>query len=29
MRWSDIKGGIIAVVQHKTGKQLWIPAHEI
>ncbi len=28
MRWSDIKGGMIAVVQHKTGKQLWIPAHE-
>ncbi len=28
MRWSDIKGGLIAVVQQKTGKQLWIPAHE-
>jgi integrase len=28
MRWSDIKGGHIAVVQQKTGKQLWIPAHE-
>ena len=28
MRWSDIKGGMIAVVQHKTGKQLWIPTHE-
>jgi integrase len=27
MRWSDIKGGLIAVVQQKTGKQLWIPAH--
>ena len=28
MRWNDIKGGLIAVVQQKTGKQLWIPAHE-
>jgi hypothetical protein len=28
MRWNDLKGGLIAVVQQKTGKQLWIPAHQ-
>lgn len=25
MRWSDIRGGVIHVVQQKTGKELWIP----
>lgn len=25
MRWSDIRGGVIHVVQEKTGKELWIP----
>ena len=27
MRWDDIKNGLIAVVQSKTGKRLWIPLH--
>jgi integrase len=27
MRWSDVKEGLIAVVQSKTGKKLWIPMH--
>lgn len=28
MLWSDIRDGLIAVVQSKTGKKLWIPMHE-
>lgn len=27
MRWDDIENGLIAVVQNKTGKRLWIPMH--
>jgi integrase len=27
MRWSDIRDGLIAVEQMKTGKKLWIPMH--
>jgi integrase len=27
MRWSDIRRGLIAVLQGKTGKKLWIPMH--
>lgn len=28
MRWSDLDGGLIAVVQGKTGKKLWVPLHK-
>jgi integrase len=28
MRWSDIDQGLIAVVQSKTSKKLWIPIHK-
>jgi len=28
MRWSDINEGLIAVVQGKTTKKLWIPLHK-
>jgi integrase len=28
MKWNDIHDGLIAVVQEKTGKRLWIPMHE-
>ena len=27
MRWTDIRNGLIAVEQNKTGKKLWIPMH--
>lgn len=27
MKWSDIADGLIAVIQSKTGKQLWLPVH--
>ncbi len=27
MRWSDVRDGLIAVTQAKTGKKLWIPLH--
>ena len=27
MRWTDIRNGLIAVLQGKTGKKLWIPMH--
>lgn len=28
MRWSDIRGGVVHVIQQKTGKELEIPVHE-
>jgi integrase len=28
MRWDDIRDGLIAVEQEKTGKKLWIPMHK-
>ena len=28
VRWSDVDQGLIAVVQGKTGKRLWIPIHK-
>lgn len=28
MRWSDIEGRLISVVQSKTGKKLWVPIHK-
>ncbi|MBC8048517.1 MAG: tyrosine-type recombinase/integrase [Chitinophagales bacterium] len=27
MRWSNVRDGLIAVTQAKTGKKLWIPLH--
>ncbi len=28
MKWSDIRDGVIAVTQGKTGKEVWVPLHK-